>query len=328
MMRKYAFMKLGVPVSESCRTTFLNQVQFKIAGHVFSLQEWLDGVLRGKKDPRIALASKVGDVHAKDCRLHFAIHCWSRSRRSPPVKIYNGASLEEELSFVAHAFCEEDDNVAYSGKEKKMRLAPVFRQYKSDFLIDSPSSNMPRVVLGFLYGARRAKLERLLNNRRQGQTLKMSSRAEDWTLGMSDFVAFDASQLKPNVRKVGKFVRKTTSPSSYRPESSSSRGGSLRSSAPSDNSTVSSGRSSTPSLGLGKLLPKHRFSGGRIKRDKKDSIPKPFMRRPLDGDERTISFDEMDSNVSNTSACSSNMSELVLLLDDASIARTTTSRAP
>lgn len=149
MMTKYAFMKLGVPVSENCRSTFLNQVKFNIAGHVFSLQEWLDGVLRGnrkspvtkaralcKKDPRLPLASKVGDALAQDCRIHFAIHCWSRSRRSPPVKTFSGPSLEEELAFVAHAFCEEDDNVAFSGKENKMRLAPIFRQYKTDFLID------------------------------------------------------------------------------------------------------------------------------------------------------------------------------------------------
>lgn len=324
-MTKYAFMKLGVPVNEACRTSFLSHVKFNISGYTFSLQEWLDGVLRGnrkspvtkthafcKKDARLFLARQVGEAHARDCRLHFAIHWWSRSRRSPPVKLYTANGLEEELSFVAQAFCEEDDNVAFSAKERRMRLAPVFRRYKCDFL--ETCTSMPQVVLRFLYGSRRAKLEHYLDKKRQGRCLKMSSRAEDWTLGMSDFVAFDSSQLKPNVRKVGKYVRKTTSASSYRPDSP--RGGSLRSSAFSDNSTVSSARSSTPSLGLGRLLPTRKLSGGKLKRDKIDSIPKPFMRRNADGTERTVSFDELESNVSSTSVCSSNVSERLLILDE------------
>ena len=234
------------------------------------------------------------------------------------MKIFTGEALEEELGYVAHAFCEEDDNVAFSVKERRMRLAPVFRRYKSDFLEKSPT--MPEVVLRFLYGSRRAKLDRFLNSGRngQGRSLKMSSRAEDWTLGMSDYVAFDSSQLRPNVRKVtGKYVRKTTSASSFRPDSS--RGGSLRSSAVSDNSTVSSARSSTPSLGLGRLLPARKLSGGKIKRDKIDSIPKPFMRRHTDCTERTVSIDELDSNISSTSVCSStvSVSDRLIILDEA-----------
>lgn len=146
-MLKYSFMKLGVPASEKCRMSMLSHVKFNIGGHLFSLQEWLDGILRGnrkspvtktvafgKSDPRLALASNVGEKLSKDCRVHFAIHCWARSRRSPPIKIFAAAAIDAELDLAARAFCEKDDNVAFNVSTKQMRLSEPFRCYKADFV--------------------------------------------------------------------------------------------------------------------------------------------------------------------------------------------------
>ena len=217
VMLKYAFMKVGVPASESCRASLLNQVKFNVGGHLFSPQEWLDGILRGnrkspvtktfafgKKDPRLTLASHVGERLANDCRIHFAIHVWSRSRRSPPVKVFTAAAIDEELSFVARAFCEEDDNVAFNVKSKQMRLSEPFRRYKSDFVqIDK---SLPKVLLHFVYGSRKARLERFFRNTK---SMKLTCRGDDWTVGTGDFVAFDAVLLAANVKKFGKCVRST-----------------------------------------------------------------------------------------------------------------------
>jgi Protein of unknown function, DUF547 len=217
MMQRYAWMKVGIPVSESCRQKFFDQIKFQVSGFTFSLQEWVDGVLRGnrrspvsktcafsKKDPRCALGDAMV-IYKRDYRIHFAIHCWSRSRRSSPVKTFTAAAIEEELAFVAHAFSEDDDNVAFNISEKKMRLAQVFRRYKSDF-VGKTGRSVPQVVLEFLYGPRKTKLQRYLMNH---QTMKMSSRPEDWTVGISDFVVFDTARLAPNVTKLQKCVRNT-----------------------------------------------------------------------------------------------------------------------
>jgi Protein of unknown function, DUF547 len=217
MMLRYGFMKVGIPVSESCRQKFFDLIKFQVGGFTFSLQEWVDGVLRGnrrspvsklcafsKKDPRCAFGDAMG-VFKRDYRIHFAIHCWSRSRRSPPVRTFTAAAIDEELAFVAQAFTEDDDNVAFNISEKKMRLAQVFRRYKADF-VGKTGRSVPQVILEFLYGPRKTKLERYLMNHR---TMKMSCRLEDWTMGVSDFIVFDTARLVPNVTKLQKCVRST-----------------------------------------------------------------------------------------------------------------------
>ena len=222
-MLKYSFMKLGVPASEKCRVAMLSHVKFNIGGHLFSLQEWLDGILRGnrkspvtknvafgKSDPRLALASNLGETFSKDCRVHFAIHCWARSRRSPPVKIFTAEGIHAELALVAQAFCEEDDNVAFNVCSKQMRLSEPFRCYKADF-VDIYKTSVPRLLLNFLHGSRKIKLERFFHTKK---SMKLTCRCDDWTMGTGDFVAFDTDLLSANVKKLRKCVRSTTSPAS------------------------------------------------------------------------------------------------------------------
>lgn len=265
LMRKFSFTKVGVPLTESSRNALVEQLKFNVGGHLFSLQDWLDGILRGnrrspvcggrafqKKDPRLALASNVGDKYANDCRIHFATHCWSTCRRSPPVKWFSADALEEDLMYVALSFCEEDDNVAFRFKQNQMRLADTVRRYRSDFADES--KKLAKAILKFLYGPRKARLERAVTYTTAG--IKVSWRKEDWALGVSDFVPFDASLLNPNVTNFGKYVRTISKndapPGRIKRRKSVER---RRSKSP------GGGRHRSRSPGLSRLKPIRRLSG-------------------------------------------------------------------
>lgn len=260
-------MKVGVPLTESCRSSLISHLKFNVGGHQFSLQDWLDGILRGnrrspraflKKDPRLPFASSIGSKYSRDCRVHFAIHCWSTCRRSPPVKWFSAASLEEELCYIAQSFCEEDDNVAFRSKQNQMRLADTVRRYKSDFADEG--KKIPYCILKFLHGPRRVRLERALN---AGASIKLSWRKDDWALGVSDFVPFDANLLTPNVTNFGKFVWSIASndspPGRIKRRKSGER---RRSKSPSLRSrSTSKERKRSKSPGLSRLLPTRKLSG-------------------------------------------------------------------
>ena len=273
-MRKFSFMKVGVPLTESCRNALVTQLKFDVGGHQFSLQEWLDGVLRGnrrspvtgsrtflKKDPRLPLAGNIGDRYASDCRVHFGVHCWSTCRRSPPVKWFTAGAIEEELVYVALSFCEEDDNVAFRSKQNQMRLADTVRRYKSDFAEDG--KKIPQSFLKFLYGARKARLEQSIKC--SSMSIRVSWRKDDWALGVSDFVPFDAKLLSPNVTNFGKFARSISSndspPGKIKRRKSGER---RRSKSPTGSRRSRSkepGRKRSKSPGLSRLLPTRKLSG-------------------------------------------------------------------
>jgi len=290
VMLKYSFCKLGVPVSEACRSTMLKEVKFNIAGFIFSFQEWVDGILRGnrkspitksyafsKKDPRLPLASNIGKKYARDCRIHFGIHIWSRSRRSPPVKVFTPKGVDEELSFVARAFCEGDDNVVFSVFAKHIRVAEVFRRYKCDFL--AGGKTLPQALLEFVHGPRKEKLAFFLTCQK---SMKITSRKDDWTVGVNDFVPFDRSLLAPNVRKMQLFVRSTDQPTRKHDASIPPRR--ARSRSPSSRSPSS--RSTSPAR-----IIRDAFRGSIIK----DSLPKAVSRRKessCDNSDRTLLIED------------------------------------
>lgn len=258
-------MKVGVPLSEACRNSLISQLKFNIGGHLFSLQDWLDGALRGnrkspkaflKKDPRLPIASNVGSKYARDCRVHFAIHCWSTCRRSPPVKWFSAALLDEELCYVAQSFCEEDDNVAFRSKQNQMRLADTVRRYKSDFAEEG--KKIPQCILKFLHGTRKTRLERAIN---AGAPIKISWRKDDWALGVSDFVPFDASLLAPNVTNFGKFVRSIASNDTPPGRIKRRKSGERRRSKSPARSNSKERRKRSKSPGLSRLLPTRKLSG-------------------------------------------------------------------
>jgi hypothetical protein len=106
LMLRFAFIKVGIPSEEEI-PAFLNAVKFKVQGNVFTLQEWMDGVLRGNKksgisnkipfpmkDPRKDMV-----LQEFDNRVHFALNCGFSigSTSSLPYDIFASDAISEQL---------------------------------------------------------------------------------------------------------------------------------------------------------------------------------------------------------------------------------------
>jgi len=140
MMVKHAFTKVGRPESNMRRDFFFSNISYNIGGHVFSLNELENGVLRGNKrpagfhflrpfgsgDPRMSSV-----IEQPDPRLHFALNCGAKS--CPPVKEYTRNAVREELRVVAMAFCSEDENVAVDQDKCEVRISKLLYWYMYDF---------------------------------------------------------------------------------------------------------------------------------------------------------------------------------------------------
>mmetsp|Transcript_2781 Transcript_2781/g.4486 ORF Transcript_2781/g.4486 Transcript_2781/m.4486 type:complete len:311 (-) Transcript_2781:390-1322(-) len=156
LMIKYAFMKVGIPVSNLQRSSFFSSVSMNIGGHEFSFSDLENGVLRSnrkapytlskpfqKADPRLAMAVKTAD-----CRLHFALNCGAKS--CPPVKNFTADALEEELRIVALSFFEQDDNVRLGVDSRTLYLSMILSWYRGDF--SGRIKELPATIVGVLRG--------------------------------------------------------------------------------------------------------------------------------------------------------------------------------
>jgi glutaredoxin len=196
LMVQYAFTKVGIGTTDLNRASFFTSVSMNLGGHVLTLNDLENGVLRsnrrapytlsvpfGTTDPRLPLA-----VAEADCRIHFALNCGARS--CPPVKSFTAHALQEELRIVAAAFCEQDDNVKVDEANKTLYLSTILYWYRIDF---APSKGgLPAAILPFLRGEKKAKLERIAKH------CRVKFLNYDWSTDASEFVPFDKSALRAN----------------------------------------------------------------------------------------------------------------------------------
>jgi glutaredoxin len=208
LMVKYAFMKVGVPTNSSSQADFLDNVKFILGGHVYSLNDWKHGFLRGnaclpnsrkrpfgKMDPRLQLV-----VKKPDARVHFCINSGSKS--CPPVLFLSADHLEEELALIAASFCEDDQNVQLIPSKNEIRLSKIFQWYRSDFVSDS--NELPVLLSSYMHGVRKQTLERM----QQNKSLNVSYLESSWNLHFKSFNEYTRESLhnkkKPMFRLPGK----------------------------------------------------------------------------------------------------------------------------
>jgi hypothetical protein len=106
LMLRFAFIKAGFPSLEDI-PAFLSSVKFKIQGQVFSLQEFVDGILRGNRKSALSTKVPFGPKDPRkdmafeefDNRVHFALSCGFAlgSKSSLPFDIYTADQLNEQL---------------------------------------------------------------------------------------------------------------------------------------------------------------------------------------------------------------------------------------
>ncbi|CBY40889.1 unnamed protein product, partial [Oikopleura dioica] len=129
----------GIPQAFLTRLRFFWTTSYIIGGHVFTLDDIENGVLRGNRkgpahlcrqfsrsDPRLKFA-----LPTTEPKIHFALVCGAKS--CPPIKCFSENDVQEELKIATEGFIEDDSNVHVNIEKKKVKLSMIFKWYQVDF---------------------------------------------------------------------------------------------------------------------------------------------------------------------------------------------------
>lgn len=157
--------------------SFFSRVAYRVAGHVLTLDEIENGVLRrnsphpvtgrrlfGAGDPRLALAPATIDG-----RIHMALVCAAKS--CPPISMYDAEHLDAQLDLASASMIAS--GVEIDDRLRAITVPLVFRWYSADF----GSAGVPGFLVQHATGGQRVSLERAL-----GAGYELSYSRYDWTL--------------------------------------------------------------------------------------------------------------------------------------------------
>ena len=130
----------GTPSTTWQRYKFFSTVSYDIGGHIFSLNDIENGILRGNKpsmatlymtpfskgDPRLAYS-----LASVEPRIHFALNCGAKS--CPPIKTFTEDEVDTELATATEAYLENDDAIVVEAEKGSVHLSMLFKWYHSDF---------------------------------------------------------------------------------------------------------------------------------------------------------------------------------------------------
>jgi len=130
----------GRPGNMYSRYKFFANTAYSIGGHIFSLNDIENGILRansrsfgtlyirpfGEGDPRLSLA-----LERAEPRIHFALNCGAKS--CPPIKTYSADSIEDELDLATASFLENPEGVDVDAEGEVVVLSKLFQWYRADF---------------------------------------------------------------------------------------------------------------------------------------------------------------------------------------------------
>jgi hypothetical protein len=136
----HAITILGRPRSFVARFRFFQTASYCIGGHLYSLNDIENGVLRGNRAPPYPFASKPfgepgsGDIRAQamitggDPRIHFGLNCGARS--CPPIRAYDESNVDQALEAATANFIRDNVKIV---SENHVELSRIFLWYASDF---------------------------------------------------------------------------------------------------------------------------------------------------------------------------------------------------
>ncbi|XP_059099524.1 uncharacterized protein LOC131893495 isoform X1 [Tigriopus californicus] len=130
----------GTPSNMWQRYRFFSTIAYNLGGHVYSLNDIENGILRanrgsmgtlyitpfGKEDPRLKLA-----LEKPEPRIHFALNCGARS--CPPIKTFSSDEIDKQLDVATESYLENDDAVRVNVEESTVYLSMLFKWYHKDF---------------------------------------------------------------------------------------------------------------------------------------------------------------------------------------------------
>lgn len=195
LMIKYAFVKVGIPATNSTRATFFDDVSVNVGGDIFSFNDLEHGILRANTRHPYQLTKRFGAMSSRkqfalkvlDSRVHFALNCGAKS--CPPVKKFTADAIDEELRIAAMAFCEDESNVAIDEEKMELHLNKILYWYQSDFA--RSKSELPEKVLQYLRGEKKELLNKLIQ---QGD-LSVKFLDYDWSSNNTNAITFEKMNL-------------------------------------------------------------------------------------------------------------------------------------
>ncbi|XP_042224719.1 uncharacterized protein LOC121868311 [Homarus americanus] len=135
----HATVENGPPSNWLSRLKFFDKTSYIVGGHIYSLNEMENGVLRankrgvtqlfapfGKSDPR-----RMISLIQVDPRIHFALNCGAKS--CPPIKTFSAENINEELRVATEAYLETDEGLQIDEARGVVQLSSLLRWYSSDF---------------------------------------------------------------------------------------------------------------------------------------------------------------------------------------------------
>ena len=91
-------------------------------------------VLGGAKLNLRSLEDRIIRNRFKEPRIHFALSCGARSSPRLRRRAFEASTLSLQLEAATYFFIREPRNVEISPDEGKIRLSPIFKLYRDDFL--------------------------------------------------------------------------------------------------------------------------------------------------------------------------------------------------
>lgn len=133
----HGVLALGIRESVMEIPSFFGTVSYQVGGHILSLDEIENGVLR-RNAPHPATGTRLfseGDPRADlspsvvDPRIHAALVCASTS--CPPVAFYDADRLDTQFDLATGGYVAAD--VRVDDSERRVTIPITFRYYQSDF---------------------------------------------------------------------------------------------------------------------------------------------------------------------------------------------------
>ncbi|MGE3679517.1 MAG: DUF547 domain-containing protein, partial [Burkholderiales bacterium] len=171
-------LEAGAPESVHRIADYFSAPRLRVGGHAYSLDDIEHGLLRGNAapygrlmaplcsaDPRLAFAPRLWDE-----RVHFALHCASRS--APALRVFRAATLSAQLETAACTCVEAEVEARPSHGD--LQLPMIFKWYQGDF-------GGRRGVIAFVVARLEdAAVVDYIESR--GDSLRLAYRAYDWSL--------------------------------------------------------------------------------------------------------------------------------------------------
>ena len=148
----HATVEKGAATNNYTRYKFFSGSSYNIGGHVWSLNDIENGILRSNRssmatlymkpfkqsDPRMRFILKEAEP-----RIHFALNCGAKS--CPPIKTFSGDDIMSQLDLATAAFLENEDALSVAEDRSEIKLSQLFQWYQVDF--GENSSEVVRWIL-------------------------------------------------------------------------------------------------------------------------------------------------------------------------------------